>query len=86
MFRAYDLVTVALVVPAPALASRIAHTGPTRASLVTAGLLAYLVYTYAYYLFGTGVNAQFLLVPLYAAAALLMWRQARGDTSWRPLR
>jgi hypothetical protein len=61
MFRGYDLVTAAVVVPGLAVACGRARRGSVRTQLVTAGLLAYLVYTYAYYLFGTGFNDLFLL-------------------------
>jgi hypothetical protein len=73
MFRAYDLVTAALVSPALTVAARMARTGSPRASLCTAGLLAYLAYTYAYYLFGTGYNDLFLLhVAVFTAAVLAL--------------
>jgi hypothetical protein len=60
MFRGYDLVT-AVVVPGLAVASHLARRGSIVAQLVTTSLLGYLVYTYAYYLFGTGFNDLFLL-------------------------
>ncbi|MBD0292630.1 MAG: hypothetical protein ICV70_03520 [Jiangellaceae bacterium] len=61
MFRGYDLVTAVVVVPSLAVASRLARRGSIRAQLVTTSLLAYLVYTYGYYLFGTGFNDLFLV-------------------------
>ncbi|MDI6909826.1 hypothetical protein [Nocardioides sp.] len=61
MFRAYDLVTVILVVPAFVVAGLTARRGPGRARLLVLSLLAYLVYGYGYYLFGTGFNDLFLL-------------------------
>ena len=61
MFRAYDLVTAVIVVPVLALTSRVAQQGSVMAKLVTTSLVAYLVYTYAFYLFGTGFNDLFLV-------------------------
>jgi hypothetical protein len=61
MFRAYDLVTAAAAVPVLAISSRIAQQGSVMANLITTSLVAYLVYTYAFYLFGTGFNDLFLL-------------------------
>lgn len=55
MFRGYDLVTAVVAVPVLAIASRVAQQqGSVLAKLVTTSLVAYLVYTYAFYLFGTG--------------------------------
>lgn len=68
MLRAYDLVTVLTVVPGLAVAARLAERGSAGAHLVVASLVAYVVYTYAYYLFGTGFNDLFLL---HAAAFCL---------------
>jgi hypothetical protein len=61
MLRAYDLVALLVVVPAVAIAARRAARGSVLAPLVIASLVAYVVYTYAYYLFGTGFNDLFLL-------------------------
>jgi hypothetical protein len=61
MLRAYDLVALLVVVPAAAIAARRAARGSVLAPLVIASLVAYVVYTYAYYLFGTGFNDLFLL-------------------------
>jgi hypothetical protein len=61
MLRAFDLVHLVLVVPALLLASALARRGSTLAQVVLAGLGAYVVYTYAYYLFGTGFNDLFVL-------------------------
>jgi hypothetical protein len=61
MLRAYDVVAVLVVVPALAVAARRAARGSVLAPLVIASLVAYVVYTYAYYLFGTGFNDLFLL-------------------------
>jgi hypothetical protein len=61
MLRAFDLVAVLVVVPGLAVAARCAARGSVLAHLVVASLVAYVVYTYAYYLFGTGFNDLFLL-------------------------
>jgi hypothetical protein len=70
MLRGYDLVTVVAVVPGLVVAVQLARRGSVRARLVAASLLAYLVYTYAYYLFGTGFNDLFLLHAAVFATAL----------------
>jgi hypothetical protein len=70
MFRGYDLVTVLVVVPGLAVASFLAWRGSARAQLVAVSLVAYLVYTYAYYLFGTGFNDLFLLHAAIFATGL----------------
>ena len=73
MLRAYDLVSVALVAPALALATLRARRGSMRSRLAVAGLAAYVVYTYAYYLFGTGFNDLFLLhAAVFCAAFWLL--------------
>jgi hypothetical protein len=61
MLRANDLVAVLVVLPGLAVAARRAARGSVVAHLVVASLVAYVVYTYAYYLFGTGFNDLFLL-------------------------
>jgi hypothetical protein len=61
MLRGYDLVTLVFVVPALVLSQLQARRGSDRAQLIWVGMLAYLVYTYAYYLFGTPFNDLFLL-------------------------
>jgi hypothetical protein len=61
MLRGYDLVTLVLVVPALVLSQLQARRGSDRAQLIWVGMLAYLGYTYAYYLLGTPFNDLFLL-------------------------
>ena len=51
----------AVVVPSLVVAMRFARRGSVWAQLSTTSLFAYLVYTYAYYLSGTGFNDLFLL-------------------------
>ena len=71
MFRAYDLVTAVVAVPLLAIASRLAQQqGSVLAKLVTTSLVAYLVYTYAFYLFGTGFNDLFLVHAAVFATGL----------------
>lgn len=68
--RAFDLVHVVLVVPALVLATIPARRGSDLGELVLASLGAYVVYTYAYYLFGTGFNDLFLLHTAVFGTAL----------------
>jgi hypothetical protein len=68
--RAFDLVHVVLVVPALVLATALARRGSALGQLALASLGAYVVYTYAYYLFGTGFNDLFLLHAAVFGAAL----------------
>lgn len=70
MLRAYDALTV-LVAPALGVAAVWARRGSDRAHLVSAGLVAYLVYTYAYHLFGTGFNDLFLLHAAVVATGVV---------------
>ena len=58
-----DLVTLVVVVPILAWSLWAARRGSLRAELVWYAMLGYAVYNYAYYLFGTALNAMF---PLYA--------------------
>jgi hypothetical protein len=60
MLRGYDVVTLAVGLSL-IVATRQAWRGSALAHLLTTSLVAYLVYTYAYYLFGTGFNDLFLL-------------------------
>jgi hypothetical protein len=71
MLRGYDLVTGGVVVPALAAATWLTHRGSVRAQLAVASLVAYLVYTYAYYLFGTEFNDLFLLHATVLATAVV---------------
>jgi hypothetical protein len=71
MLRGYDLVTALVVVPGLATAAHLAGRGSVMAHLVLTSLVAYVVYTYAYYLFGTGFNDLFLLHAAIFSAGLL---------------
>jgi hypothetical protein len=61
MLRGYDLVTVAVALPLLCYSLLWARRGSGQAQLIWAGMLAYLAYTYAYYVFGTSFNDLFLL-------------------------
>jgi hypothetical protein len=61
MLRGYDLVTLVFVVPALVISLLQARRGSDRAQLIWVGMLAYLVYTYAYYLLGITFNDLFML-------------------------
>lgn len=72
-FRAHDLGTLALATPVLVGALVRARRGSPRAELLWAGMLAYVVHTYAYHVFGAAMNALFLahvLVFVLAAVAL----------------
>jgi hypothetical protein len=71
MLRGFDLVTAVVIVPGLAVASHLARRGSIVAQLVATSLIAYLVYTYAYYLFGTGFNDLFLLHVAVFGAGLV---------------
>lgn len=71
MLRAYDLVTALVVAPALAGAAHRARRGSALAHLVVASLIGYVVYTYGYYLFGTGFNDLFLLHAAIFATGLV---------------
>ena len=72
MLRAYDLVTAVVVAPVLAVAAHRTWRGSAVAHLVVASLTAYVVYTYAYYLFGTGFNDLFLLHAAVFATGLVV--------------
>jgi hypothetical protein len=61
MLRGFDLVTAVLVIPSLVVASHFAHRGSVMPQLISVSLVAELVYTYGYHLFGTGFNDLFLL-------------------------
>lgn len=56
-----DIVTLAVVVPLLMVALKFSQSGSPRAQLVLMGLLGYMFYNYAFYLFGAAFNAFFLL-------------------------
>ena len=71
MLRGYDLATAVLVAPALGIAVWTSRRGSAGAEVVSASLLAYLTYTYAYYLFGTGFNDLLLLHAAVVATGVV---------------
>ena len=61
MFRGYDLVTLVIAVPVLAITLLPALRRSARAQLLWVGVLAYAVYNYANYVFGTAFNDLFLV-------------------------
>jgi hypothetical protein len=70
-FRGNDLATLALAVPVLAAALVLARRGSQRARLVWFAVLAYNVYNYAFYLFGTAFNDFFLLYAALESLSLI---------------
>jgi hypothetical protein len=83
MFRGYDLVTIAIVVPSLAVTLLPALRRSARAILVRTGLLAYSVYHSAVYVFGTEFNDIFLIhVAVFSLSVItLSLTLARIDVS-----
>jgi hypothetical protein len=75
--RGGDLVTLAVAAPLLIVSLALASTGSRRAVPVWMGLLAYAIYTYAFYAFGATFNDAFLLhvallsLSVYAMACAL---------------
>lgn len=67
-WKGNDLVTLCVAVPALIAALLLARGGSMRAYLVWMGMLDYMLYNYAFYLFGAAFNRFFLL---YAALLAL---------------
>lgn len=61
MLRGYDLATLVAAVPVLAATLTPSLRGSVRTRLVAAGVLAFVVYDYAYYVFGAAFNDLFLL-------------------------
>lgn len=59
-----DIITLSIAIPLLLVALAFARKGSQRAQLVWMGLLGYMVYNYAFYLFGAVFNAFFLLYIL----------------------
>jgi hypothetical protein len=70
MLRGYDLVTLLVAVPLLATALWSMRRGSVRAQLVWIGVLAYGVYNYAVYLFGSAFNDLFLVHVVVFSASL----------------
>ena len=66
-WRGSDVVTLIVAVPLLAGAARLAIDGSRRALLVWLGMLDYMLYAYAYYVFGAAFNRFFLIyVAIFA--------------------
>lgn len=75
MLRGYDLVMLVVALPLLVLGLLTARRGSLLGFVLTASLLAYTAYTYAYYVLGTGFNDLFLMhvaILSTATAALLL--------------
>jgi hypothetical protein len=70
-FRGTDLATLLLAVPTLVVSLVLGHRGSDRARLVWLGALAYTVYNYAFYLFGTAFNDFFLLYAALVSLSLI---------------
>jgi hypothetical protein len=70
-FRGNDLATLLLAVPVLVVALVLARGGSERARLVWFAVLAYNVYNYAFYLFGTAFNDFFLLYAALVSLSLI---------------
>lgn len=68
---AYDLVTAVVIVPLLALSLRFARRGSAHARLLCVSLLAYLLYTYAYYVFGTALGGLLVMHTAIIATVLI---------------
>jgi len=64
-----DLVTLFVAAPALVVALLLARRGSLRGRLLWLGLLAYTLYNYAFYLFGSTYNALFLVYVAITTAA-----------------
>jgi hypothetical protein len=65
-----DIVTLVVFVPVFAWATKSALTGSERAHLVWLGAVAYLVYNFAFYLFGAAFNSLFLVYAFLFGASV----------------
>jgi len=73
MYRGYDLVTLVLVVPPIAGVLVGVQRRSPLAELVWVGLLATLIYTYAFYVFGAAFNDLFLVhVAVFAGSGVAL--------------
>jgi hypothetical protein len=70
-FRGNDLATLLLAVPVLVVALVLARRGGERARLVWFAVLAYNVYNYAFYLFGTTFNDFFLVYAALESLSLI---------------
>ncbi len=82
--RGGDLVTLTLVVPLLIVALILARRGSQRAHVVWMGTIAYAVYNYAYYVFGSRFNDIFLLhIALFSLSVFtLACALPNMDAAW----
>lgn len=82
MLRGYDLVMLVAALPLLVLGLQAARRESLLGLALTASMLAYTAYSYAYYVFGTGFNDLFLLhvAVLSTAAAAMLLVLAGADT------
>jgi hypothetical protein len=74
-----DWVTLVVAVPVLLLALVFACRGSRRGALITYGALGYMLYNYAYYLFGARINALFpAYVVLWVLAAIALMLSLPG--------
>lgn len=90
IFRGYDLATLVAAVPLLAITLIPPLRASSRARLVTAGVLVFVVYDYAYYVFGTAFNDLFLLhvavfsTALFALILTVLSLSGTDITTWLP--
>jgi hypothetical protein len=78
MLRGYDLVTLLVVLPALTWASTGSRRTAPSGKLVTVASLAYLGYTYAYYVFGNGFTDLLLLhIAVFTGSIIALIRALR---------
>lgn len=70
MLRGYDAVSLVVAVPLLGWALRAVRSGSRRGELVWVGMLAYAVYGYALYVFGTGFTDVLLLHVIVLSSAV----------------
>jgi hypothetical protein len=86
MLRGYDLVTLLAAVPAMTATTVLARRGGPLPRVVRTGMLAFWVYNYAYYVFGTGFGDLFLLHIAIFGTALVTLLLDVATTDLGPLR
>ncbi len=70
-WKANDWITLLVAIPALVAAVVFSMRGQQRAQLVWAGMLDYMLYNYAFYLFGARFNAFFLIYATLFALSML---------------
>jgi hypothetical protein len=85
-WRGTDLVTLVVAVPLLITAWILSLRGSFRAQLVWLGMLDYMLYNYAYYLFGTAFNRFFLIYVALFTLSILALIFALANVEVRGLR